>query len=507
MRPHLRLLRRIDWTSPACLVFAVGLLVVTFVSVRAGADPDLWGHVRFGQDILAAGAIVKVDPYSFTSDREWVNHEWLAEVAMALAWNQGGTAGLVALKALLLLATLALVGWAAHRERVPSLAVWLLVVLAAVGVVPRATAVRPQLFSLLLFAAQMVILTEHERRGRRALLLGLPPLYALWVNLHGGWLVGGGVLALWTVGHVLERRGTRLDHLWLTAVGLLALLATLVNPYGLGMWRFLADTVGFGRDHIADWQPVWNVPAPLVSWAVVAAVAGLLCAERCVPVTRTGPLLVALLGLGSLKVNRLDAFFALSAVITLVPAFGEAARRLERRGDGASRSQTLAPAAACAVYLLVGVTTAHRVAAQIVCIPVSAQDEYPEPEALAWLESTGTRGRAVTFFNHGEFLIWHLAPDVKVSMDGRRETVYSDAVVDAHARLYNAPAEGSDYPDSVGADLVLLPNSLGAAKHLEARGWRPAFMGPTTTVFTRGPGRAPTRSSAPPLERCFPAED
>ena len=504
MPSTLRRLHHVDWTSPSGLVVAVGLLVVTFVSVQASADPDLWGHVRFGQGILAAGAVVKADPYSFTSDREWVNHEWLAEVAMALAWNAGGTAGLVMLKALLLLATLGLVGWAARREGVPSLAVWVLVVLAAVGVVPRATTVRPQLFSLLLFAAQLVILTEHERRGRRVLLLGLPPLYALWVNLHGGWLVGGAVLALWTAGHALERRGPVRDHVWRLSVGLLALVATLANPYGLGMWRFLADTVGFGRTHISDWQPVWEVPAPLVSWAVAAAISGLLWIERCKPDTVTRPLLVLLLGIGSLKVNRLDAFFALAATLALLPAFAQATKRLERRGHDPSRQQAVAPLLLCAAYLLAGAVTIDRVRTQVRCIPVAAEDGYPETEAVTWARDVGLKGRVLTFFNHGEFLIWHLAPDVKVSMDGRRETVYTQAVVDEHARLYDTPALGSDYAERVGADFVWLPNSRGAARYLEARGWAPVFVGPTTTIFAREPAGPASRADVPRTDRCFP---
>jgi hypothetical protein len=47
---------------------------------RTSTDPDLWGNVRFGLDILRSGSVPHLDPYSFTTDRTWVNHEWLAEV-------------------------------------------------------------------------------------------------------------------------------------------------------------------------------------------------------------------------------------------------------------------------------------------------------------------------------------------------------------------------------------------------------------------------------------------
>src|SRR5262245_39968098 len=74
---------------------------------RSWADPDLWGHVRFGGDIIGSG-IPRTDHYSFTSDISWINHEWLAEVLMYASWVGGGGAGLVALKMLTIAGTLAL---------------------------------------------------------------------------------------------------------------------------------------------------------------------------------------------------------------------------------------------------------------------------------------------------------------------------------------------------------------------------------------------------------------
>ena len=58
-----------------------------FMIATTHADPDLWGHVRFGLNILEHGRLHTADPYSFTSGRSWVNHEWLSEVAFALAWT------------------------------------------------------------------------------------------------------------------------------------------------------------------------------------------------------------------------------------------------------------------------------------------------------------------------------------------------------------------------------------------------------------------------------------
>ena len=68
-------------------VWSAFLVIINFTS----ADPDLWGHVRFGADILRNGSIHQVDTYSFDSDRPWVNHEWGAEVLAA--WHASRKSG------------------------------------------------------------------------------------------------------------------------------------------------------------------------------------------------------------------------------------------------------------------------------------------------------------------------------------------------------------------------------------------------------------------------------
>src|ERR687896_184821 len=90
---------------PAALRLSLWLLLLATIATTK-ADPDLWGHVRFGIDIIREGAIRHTDPYSFTSDRTWVNHEWAAEVITAAAHLIGGNAGLIILKLTVVLSVL-----------------------------------------------------------------------------------------------------------------------------------------------------------------------------------------------------------------------------------------------------------------------------------------------------------------------------------------------------------------------------------------------------------------
>src|SRR4029453_9195599 len=85
---------------------------------RTRADVDLWGHLRFGLDIVQERSLEIADHYSFTSDRPWINHEWLSEIAIALAWQTAGTTGLIFLKLACIVGALALMAAALQDQGV-----------------------------------------------------------------------------------------------------------------------------------------------------------------------------------------------------------------------------------------------------------------------------------------------------------------------------------------------------------------------------------------------------
>src|SRR5262245_19018428 len=133
-------------------VWSAFLVLITFTS----ADPDLWGHVRFGTDILRSGSIHQIDTYSFDSDRPWVNHEWAAEVLSAWAFTTAGNAGLVSLKLLIIGSMLWLLSATLRNEGVRSgFARDLTAGITIVITLSQAHHVRPQLYSLLAFSALM----------------------------------------------------------------------------------------------------------------------------------------------------------------------------------------------------------------------------------------------------------------------------------------------------------------------------------------------------------------
>lgn len=151
------------------LRYAPGVLLVLIVIAAAGqqVDPDLWGHIYFGQAVIAQHHLVLHDPYSYSAPRHlWLNHEWLTEVLMALLYDHLGVAGLKLWKfgcaagTILLLAT-------GMRETGADASLRLNTLTAAALALMPQMEFRPQIFTFLLFAALLDLLARDNYREER----------------------------------------------------------------------------------------------------------------------------------------------------------------------------------------------------------------------------------------------------------------------------------------------------------------------------------------------------
>jgi hypothetical protein len=470
----------------------LGALLALLISLAAltQADPDLWGHVRFGIDMIRTHALPQIDPYSFTQDRPWINHEWLSEALMGAAWQTGGTAGLALLKACLGVLTLYVV-WRAYRDAEIT---WQIVA-TGIAVVVSAQILqtfRPQVWSIVAIA----LLAAHLQSPAALRPWWYFFLFCGWANLHGGWVVGIGVLAAWgamsgTTSRVAARK-------W-TIVVASAMAGTLVTPYGWRLWMFMAQTVRLTRPQIEDWAPLWaSSPAKWILWALIAAWSVWAWGKQRHHRLETGLVLIGL-GAASIKVVRLVPLFGVVSLILLAP--GLTAWRPRRALTPLQPREARAAALIAIVICVSGSIWVGR--SSLSCI--SRDDRMPDPLIVRTL-AHAPPGRMVTFFNWGEYAIWHLGPAIRVSMDGRRETVYSDARIREHDAILFGRPDGLRTLASWRPDYVWLPNSSQVTRQwLTGNGYRLQIQ--TADSFVAVPADAPPLTYAPAPSQpppCFP---
>src|SRR5260370_34092196 len=239
---------------------ALVLVLIAIADAGRVTDPDLWGHVRFGQAVLAGHRLVLHDPYSYTAPGHlWRNHEWLTEMVMALVYNALGVVGLKLWKLACTTATIVLLSLGMAETGATTGIQLNTLLVGAVALMPQME-FRPQIFTFALFAAMLLLLAHHNYRGSAQLWLAIP-IMALWGNLHGGFIMGLVALAVYTGVVALQDMmggygGARATRLAIITVA--ATLATLLTPYGIDTWYAVIHALRnpVTRNAVTDWQPL-----------------------------------------------------------------------------------------------------------------------------------------------------------------------------------------------------------------------------------------------------------
>jgi hypothetical protein len=453
-------------------------------------DPDLWGHVQYARDWMAAGEMPRTATHTYSAEGyPWINHEIAAEFALALGVDNLGVYWMLVIKCALGVAIMATMALTARRHGVPALSVWALLVLVAANL-QAFFPLRPQLLSFALCTIALVCLDRaferwnESRTVRFTWLWPLPFVFAAWVNSHGGFVAGLCIVGAYLLGRMIEaivRRGDR-GIPWLTlthlaAIGLLCVAATGVNPYGWGMHLWLWHSWGGAPPEITEWaapSPSKPVFWPLVALIVVAA--GSLAGTR-KQRDWTQIAILALVAWQACTHLRHIAFLALLCGFWLPVHWHSAILRL--RPDADRRLPIMLPPAwlrgtLAAVMLACISLQSYALSMRLSDFPV-LRSHYPV-DAFQFMVDHKLGGKAVIAFNWAQYAIAALAPEVTVQFDGRFDTCYPQDVIDMHFDWLlgdtgprdrspaSGPIDGSRVLEAGHPDLVLLQRNYPTTK-------------------------------------------
>ncbi|MFQ5665192.1 MAG: hypothetical protein ACE5I7_02050 [Candidatus Binatia bacterium] len=487
--------------STAVWALLLGTSLLYFFSVNE-ADNDLWGHLLFGREILAAGAIPRVDTFTYTAGgHPWMNHEWLSQVVLAATYQWGGSPGLLLLK-FTVAATTCLLLFALIRRRTDAPYLWGAVGLLVIAVLARGFAMRPQIFTYLGTALTLWLLSCHQR-GRYGALWFFPLLFVIWANLHGGFILGLGILGLFAGAELVHAPQYR-ARLGLAVIASAA--ATLFNPYGpkllVYVWTELQSV-----HPITEWQRA--VPADVAQFAFFAMLGVFVLTLPCRRDWRQRgweALLALGVGLLALRHQRHTPVFAVCAAVPLATQLQSAKDWLARRSPfalSASGQRLIAGAVVALASLQLCFTGLryHRDGLQIVFDP----SDYPTAAVRTIREANVQLNLAVPL-GWGEYVLWFLAPRVKVSLDGRFATVFSERVIRDNFDFFSGAPTWRHLVDDYPTQAALVPVAAPCPIRREA-GWRRVYGDTVAEVYVRT-DRAPSlllgAASGQPPPAIFP---
>lgn len=257
--------------DPIEYVYAsVTFLIPAIVSlVSRMGSVDLSYHVRAGNMILHSGTIPITDSFTFTvAGAAWPNHQWGAQLLLALLHRAGSWATLAALRALLAGLSFALVYLACRASGVSSRTASLLTFGGYVLALP-ALALRPQLFAVPLVALTLWALASRSERPARLWII--PVVAVACANVHGSFVLLVVLVGFAWLDDVLRGQpGSRR----LLIVGALTAAGTLVNPFGVSVWTYAYQLSrnSVVRHNVTEWAPV-NITKGIGPYLAVSALA------------------------------------------------------------------------------------------------------------------------------------------------------------------------------------------------------------------------------------------
>jgi hypothetical protein len=513
------------------LIFVALLATILFtpLSSRLLGDAGIGWHIRTGQQILATHSIPRTDPFSSRmAGKPWFAWEWLYDVVVGWLNARLGLNGVVWFTGIVIAGVFA---WTFRLLifRGCNLAAALVLYLLAISASTVHLFTRPHVVGWLLTLAWFEILDSWERGGLgrmgQARLWLLPLLMLVWVNVHGGFVVGFvllGIFWLGAVGDWFRFRGNRIEESLqrisagkrvrdLALAGALSAGASLINPYG---WKLHAHVYSylsnrFLMEHIQEFQsPDFHGAAQKCFLILLLATIGTvtmrgrrlrmsevltvlfavwtgLYATRNIPVSSV--LLVLVIGpLFSEESSSLAGHATGGGIMPRI-ILGRISARLERMS--AIERELRAHLWPMAAVILTFAIAAHggRVGSSLVMDARFDAKRMPAA-AVNYLANHEPTGPVLVPDYWGGYLIYRLYPRTLVAVDDRHD-LYGAEFLKSYVKLMQGEPGWSDTLREQRVQCLLLPtDSPLSSLIIESGQWSAIYKDDVAIAFVRRTG-------------------
>jgi hypothetical protein len=483
--------------SPALILFAI-----VIADARQHSDPDLWGHVLWGRELLAHGSLPRVNPYSYSAPGfPWLRHEWLSEVLMGSMFDRFGPFGLKLLKFLCAAGAICFIVLAESETAAPAVVQAAILLIVALILAP-AMQFRPQLFDFIALSAIIALLARYNRRGSAPLWIAIP-IVAVWSNFHGGFLIGlvamGVYGAATLLSDILAGRGPRrgLGIIAITAAAAASTLCTFLIPPARDTWYTLIHSILNPMTHyaIVDWIPLIAALTAAPSGSIeqkyfvvvlfffaAAALSVILTPKRAdAPLVAVAAVMLA----AAFAAVRNIPIAAIAIAPVIASHLGLLLRPREVTTARAASAREIPRAGRLAIEILIAVVAI--VFARTDGVLSRGIDASGNPaDAVNFMKSHRLTGNVLTDYAWGQYVIWHGAPGTKVFIDSRYDLAYPPAVVQDYLELANNLAGGSHTLAAYPHDFVLIERDSPAVKLINSqRDWRLIYSDDTARLYAR----------------------
>lgn len=465
---------------------AVIICILTFSTNLA--DYDLWARLAVGSIFFQTGNVLKHDIFSYLPTKDlWIDHEWGSGVVFYFFVKYFGEWGIFALKAFIIFSIFILIFKIIKLQTNKDTPGIFYFIFLGFSLLPGiANLLRSQMFTYLFFTLWIYIL-EKMRREENRLIWILPVTMLLWVNMHGGFLAGIGLVIIYAIGELLNRKN------YLKFFGILALIipVTLINPYGFKLWNYIIEASLMPRIYIPEWAPISlsgpvhmmaglkiHIHTGFMIFALLTILAGIrLYVQKEKPDWTRIILFILLFYLG-MRHQRHTEFFVLAVPALCYHPYADLTGPLQKfikdnLSDKLNKIwTTLRYGFGYIVLIVIFIYILPQLSNRILVDPL----RYPVG-SLEFIRQNNISGNLATTFNWGSYAFWKLYPQCKVLVDGRYEEVYPDDVYNLAMQFSENKGDWQAILKEYKADvLVLSKGNYSPADVLNFTDWKLVYQ-------------------------------
>ena len=476
------------------------LIVFLTLSFQSGAillnDADTGYHIRAGEYILKTFSAPSHDIFSFLSPPpKWTAHEWLSEVVMALLHRAFGLTGVVLFFIFLISVTYPLLFRMLRTCRGNIIADILIITIVIASSALHWLA-RPHIFSMVIMVGWYQIL-ELFQKGSRNYLYMLPPLMILWVNLHGGFVAGFLLLAIYFIcngikigfsaGEGKEQVKGKARFLGYTILA--CLLVSLINPYGYQILTFPFGLVSNRvlMDHVMEFlSPDFHQAMPF-KYLLFLMITILAVSREKLDIIEISLLLI-FLNMALYSVRYIPLFCIVAAPILAKQAGfvldqkeGSRFPTFQYKSENIAKIDSLVkgyPWVVVALILVTGFTATGRLEFHF--------DPKKKPvDAVDFLRKENVTGNMFNRDEFGDYLIYAAYPQYHVFIDGRLD-MYGTEKFKEYLKVANIGPGWEKVLEKYNIGWIFYDaNSVLSRFLYEKNGWRLIYADNVANIFVK----------------------
>lgn len=461
-------------------------VVLAVMTVRARFnDPDMWWHLKLGQIVAATHHVPEFDTLSYTTGHHHVvPHEWLSQLLIYASYAADGYTGLMlwecAFTSVILVAGFYLCRIYSGNIRAAFLGTLSIWAFGTVGY-----AIRPQLVGYLLLTVELILLSLGRTRSPRWLLL-LPPIFAIWVNCHGSFWLGLGVLAVIAFFDATNLQirgfapglGSAWSGRWLPWIFAVSALALFLNPNGREQILYpfsimLHSPVNLGN--VQEWQPLALKNGRTWFFTFEVACFVLLVFFRRARLTLDETIILAYAAFEAIRHERLLFPFGILAapVLCRLLAAQERPRAEDPQRPGLN-----------AALIAVAILVVWRVFPSLANLNKQVEDSSPVL-ATRFIQQHHLPGPIINHYTFGGYLIW-AAPEYPVFIDGRADIFEWTGVLTAYGNWVTGHSPARELLDAYHVNLCLLGSDASVVPSIRRLPeWKQVYDDGHAVVFQR----------------------